>query len=395
MTISPVRIATAGALSLAVAMGIGRFAFTPILPMMLNDGVVDIAGGSLLATLNYLGYLGGALFCVLLPRLMRGREPSNAVMVRGGLLATVVLTAAMAVPVAGLWPLWRFLSGISSALVFVHTSAWCLARLADGRGAALSGMIYTGPGVGITVSGLAAMAIAAMGGTAAQVWAGFALLAAVLTAGIWRVFGVPRTTAVAGGAAPVREPAAPWSMQQLAHAFAYGLAGFGYIVTATFLPVIAGEVMPGSRWIDFFWPVFGLGVVAGALATRFVPFAMDRRLLLSLCYLTQAAGVVASLLMPNVAGFMVGSALVGVPFTALTLFAMQEARRLRPAGATVFMALLTALYGIGQIVGPPLVALILARTADHQSGFALSLSIASASLVIGGAIFEVSRRRWR
>ena len=61
------RIALAGLAALAVAMGIGRFAFTPILPMMLHDGVVDLQRGSWLASTNYIGYLVGAVLCTLDP----------------------------------------------------------------------------------------------------------------------------------------------------------------------------------------------------------------------------------------------------------------------------------------------------------------------------------------
>ena len=126
-------VALAGALSLAIAMGIGRFAFTPLLPMMLHDGVIDLHGGSTLATANYLGYLAGALLCMALPGLLRrfGRSmPDNARLVRFGLVMTGVLTLAMAYDGTALWSVWRFASGIISAVAFVYTSGWCLARLA-------------------------------------------------------------------------------------------------------------------------------------------------------------------------------------------------------------------------------------------------------------------------
>ncbi len=92
-----------------------------------------------------------------------------------------------------------------------------------------------------------------------------------------------------------------------------------------------------------------------ALLTRKLSMSLDRRLLLLGCFLIQACGVVSTLLMPNVVGFMLGSALVGLPFTAIALFGMQEARRLAGLNATGFMAVLTAVYGVGQIVAPLLV----------------------------------------
>ena len=121
---SAVAIAVAGLLALAVAMGIGRFAFTPILPMMLHDGVVDLHAASWLASANYLGYLSGAVLCTLQPRIWARLPGLPAIdapsMTRIGLVATVVLTLGMALPWPTAWPALRFAAGIASALVFVY-----------------------------------------------------------------------------------------------------------------------------------------------------------------------------------------------------------------------------------------------------------------------------------
>jgi MFS family permease len=390
---SPLVIALAGAASLSVAMGIGRFAFTPLLPMMLHDGSVDIAGGSLLATANYAGYLLGALLCMALPTLFRrlGLTLRNASMVRFGLAATVILTAAMALHLPAAWVALRLASGIISAFVFVFMSGWCLKRLAELNALSLSGIIYTGPGIGITLSGATAYAVSAAGGSAATGWLAFALLSALLSAIVWPVFRpdaqTGRTTASATQSQP--ESRQTWTAEQMLLAVAYGLAGFGYIITATFLPVIARGALGNSAWIALFWPVFGIGVAVGALLTRLIPLHIDRRALLIGCYLIQAVGVMAALLPPSVAAFLAGSSLIGLPFTVITLCAMQEARRLRPVDATSFMAMMTATYGIGQIAGPPLAAAILATSASQSAGFSAALMVAAAALVIGAGLYAM------
>jgi predicted MFS family arabinose efflux permease len=174
--------------------------------------------------------------------------------------------------------------------------------------------------------------------------------------------------------------------------FAYGLAGIGYIITATFLPVIARQALPGSHWLDLFWPLFGIGVMLGAVGASRIRRAGDLRLRLGACYAIQAVGVAASLVSPTLAGFAVGSLLLGLPFTAITFFAMQEARRLRPQQATSFMGLLTASYGVGQIAGPPLAAWLVARSANAAAGFAVSLWIAFGLLVLGFALYLLMAR---
>jgi predicted MFS family arabinose efflux permease len=387
-------VALAGAASLAVAMGIGRFAFTPLLPMMLHDGVVDLAAASWLASANYLGYLAGALLCTFQPRIW-SRLPAlppvdGPLLVRIGLVATAVLTLGMAWPAPAAWPALRFAAGVASALAFVFTSGWCLAQLARLGAPSLGGVMYTGPGVGIALSGLFASALVGWDWRAATGWLIFGALAGLLTASVWQVFK-PSDAAASEPvlARPTHDeaPAPRHGAELWWLALAYGLAGFGYIVSATFLPVIAREALPGSAWLDLFWPLFGAGVILGALLAARLRVNVDLRLLLAAGYLVQAAGVAASVWLPSVAGFALGSLLLGLPFTAITFFAMQEVRRLRPLQPAAAMGLLTALYGIGQIVGPLLVAQVLRLTASTGRGFTLSLQVASGALLVGAAVY--------
>jgi len=389
----PLAIAFAGLLSLAVAMGIGRFAFTPLLPMMLHDGSIDLQAGSWLATANYLGYWLGAMACALQPGLWARwrvvRPLAHTAVVRGGLVATALLTLGMAQDWPALWPLWRFLAGVASAAVFVYGSTWCLARLTALGAPTLGGLMFVGPGLGIAVSGLAASAMVAGGWSAATGWLVFALLAAGLSALAW-----PHLRGAVALATPAQSAGRSERRGALAlFVLAYGLAGFGYIVTATFLPVIARQALPGSIWLDLFWPLFGLGVAAGALLTLRLPMHWDRRHLLMACYAMQALGVLLSVALPSLWGFALGSLLLGLPFTAITLFAMQEARRLRPQHASATIGLLTAAYGLGQIAGPPLVAWLLQHSDSPGRGFALSLLSAAAALLAGLGIFGALARR--
>ena len=293
-------VALAGALSLAIAMGIGRFAFTPLLPMMLHDGVIDLHGGSVLATANYLGYLMGALLCMALPGLFRrlGRAmPDNARLVRFALVMTALLTLAMALTWPLGWIIWRFAAGVISAVAFVYTSGWCLARLATMGQGQLGGVIFIGPGIGIALSGLAAFAMTASGAAWTLGWIVFGLSAMAMTAVIWPIFAPEAKRMVRSAPTHAAHASASGglSLEEGLLTFAYGLAGFGYIITATFLPVIARAALPGSVWIDLFWPLFGIAVAIGALLTRVIPSSIDRRSLLAVSYVLQGAGVLSSL----------------------------------------------------------------------------------------------------
>lgn len=393
-TRTPFTVAATGMVCLAVAMGIGRFAFTPLLPMMLHDGVIALSEASGLATANYLGYWLGALACALQPWASRHWPALGPVVptraVQMGLLATVLLTLGMALPWPAVWPLWRFLSGLASALVFVYGSGWCLQQLSALGAPRLSGVIYVGPGLGITVSGLAVSGMVAGNMHAATGWLAMAVLALLLTSLVWPHLRGGLATQAAPAAANADVGTAALAVLTTA----YGLAGFGYIVTATFLPLIARQALAGSLWLDLFWPLFGVGVGLGALLTLRIAPLWDRRVLLMGCYAMQAVGVMLCLWWPTLMGFALSSFLIGLPFTAITMFALQEVRRLRPDNASAFIGLLTAAYGLGQIAGPLLVGLLLQRSGDAREGFALALQAAAASLWLGLALYGVLLHRY-
>lgn len=404
------RVALSGLLALSVAMGIGRFAFTPLLPMMLHDGVIDLQGGGWLATANYIGYFIGALSCTIIRS-----QPTR--MIRLGLGMTVALTLAMGISMAAplnaalvglvrpLWLMLRVASGVASAWVFVFTSSWCLLRLVQLKAPRLGGIMYCGPGIGIFITGLLAGGVTVIGWRASSGWLLFGMLAGIFSLLIWHTFeGAPTAVdaiPVAGTEATVRadgalvEPARGSAHQVECRVLtlAYGLAGFGYIITATFLPVIARHALPNSGWSDMFWPLFGICVALGAWLAVFIPVGIDQRRLLGACYLLQAAGVLVSVVWPSLAGFALGSILLGLPFTAITLFAMREACRLGQAmhiPANRLMALLTAAWGLGQIVGPPLAT----RLVQQFGSFTPSLLVAATTLGVGATVFfSMSWRR--
>lgn len=384
-------------IAMAVVLGIGRFAFTPLLPLMLHGAALgqphlDIRHGGWLASFNYAGYFVGAVTCAALRV-----EPAR--MVRFGLVATALLTLAMGVTGEfWVWATVRFVAGAISAWTFVFASQWGLRRLAELGAHGWSGVIYSGPGVGIVGTGLLVTIAGGYGATAG--WIGFGIVAAVLSAAVWPVFGSERVegrtssrtnsrtgarTGAPHTAAPARSPASaqagplPRRGDALWLIVLYGVPGFGYIITATFLPVIARHALPGSPWPDLFWPMFGAALIVGALLGARLPVHWDNRLLLAGCYLLQACGIALGIVWPTAGGFSLGSMLIGLPFTAITLFGMREARRLRGDHAAGLMGYATAAYGVGQIVGP----LVAAPIAQRTGSFSPSLWLAAGALLAG------------
>jgi MFS family permease len=299
----------------------------------------------------------------------------------------------MALDAPAAWPWLRFAAGMMTALAFVYTSTWCLGHLARLNAPSAGGIVYAGPGVGIASSGLLASLMVQMDWRAGSGWLAFALLAALMTATVWPVYRDDHGLQPAG-TTHTRQGQGGSLTEKTALTIGYGLAGFGYIITATFLPVIARTALPGSVWPDLFWPMLGIGVAAGALIASRIPSRTDQRLLLVACYLMQALGVVLVIWLPTLTGFAIGSLLVGLPFTAITFFVMQLGRRLHPQSPATIIGLLSGAFALGQIIGPPVAAVMLVRAPDHATGFANSIYIASVSLLAGAAIYGWMARRF-
>lgn len=363
-------------------MGIGRFAFTPLLPLMVRDGSLALIAGAWLAACNYLGYLVGAL------TVSRVGMPPAALM-RLSLVGTAVATAAMgALDGLALWMALRFLSGLLSAWTLVATSAWALQRLEHAGRVDLSGLVYSGVGLGIAFAGLFCLTAAQPGVSADRLWLELGALAAVLVAIPSLILGRP-----SGAAAPSAVTmTADTSGSCTGLVTCYGLLGFGYILPATFLPVLAREVMDDPQLFGLAWPVFGLAAsLSTIVAARLLTPANRLRVWAASHLLMATGGVLPSLwLVPET--IVVSALLVGSTFMVVTMIGMQEARARAPGNPTALLGRMTAAFAIGQLAGPVVSGVLNFMPGRHLDALALALQLAAFGLAISAAyLWRLSR----
>jgi predicted MFS family arabinose efflux permease len=378
ITFSPVARALAGLAALAVAMGIGRFAFTPVLPMMLRDAGLSLAAGGLLASANYLGYLLGALSAMA----VRIR-PERAI--RGGLLAIGIATLAMGLPLPfAAWLLLRLLAGVASAWVLISVSAWCMESLAGYQRPFLNSMVFAGVGTGIAAAGLICIALIQADATSPSAWAALGALSMTVTALVWPVFHVP-----SGGMGEQRAGHARyrWNADAVRLVACYGIFGFGYIIPATFLPVMAKNALQGSMLFGWAWPVFGLAAALSTLAVAALVKRIGNRRLWMACHFVMAIGIVLPALWPNLLSVFAAALCVGGTFMVITLAALQEGKRIAGSDATVLIAAMTSAFAAGQIVGPLTVS-----AGFGNGGFSTALMIAAAMLAASAPLLADRRQ---
>lgn len=358
------------AAALATGMGVGRFVYTPILPLMHAQAGLSAGAGADLATANYVGYLIGALAGTFVPRLGR----SSAVL-RGCLLALVASLAAMPLTHSTvLWVLLRFGAGAFSAMIFVIAASSLLSRLRD-HPAHLPGWAFGGVGAGIALSGLLVLLLRDVGDWRTAWWAS-AALAAVLTVPAWGLRPEPAPSVPRAGSTREEPTGGPRTHRWFTALFAsYTLEGIGYIIAGTFLVAAIEQSSPG--WIGSgAWVLVGLAAVPSAALWSWLGRRWSRPDLLLAALVVQAVGIALPALVGGVSAALISAVLFGATFIGVSTLALATGTHLRVPRA---VAMLTAGYSVGQILGP-LVATPLLRHSYHQALFLAAVVVLGAAL---------------
>ena len=360
-------VALAGLAALVVAMGIGRFAFTPLLPMMQADSGLSLAQGGYLAAANYVGYLGGALWAT--------RPARSHVAIRASLIAIAVATLAMGMTHGmAAWILWRTLAGMASAWALVHVSSWCLQQLA---GQNLGGVVFSGVGWGMVLAGGLCIALMAAGASSAEAWIALGVASLAVALALWPLIK-PAGDCTSGA------NAFHWTGNAVRLVLCYAAFGFGYIIPATFVPAMARDIVPDPLVFGWAWPIFGAtAAISTLLASR-----GDNRRVWRIAAIVMALGVAAPLAVPGVAGVLGSALLVGSTFMVITMAGMQEARGL---GGPALMAAMTAAFASGQIGGP----LFVSALAHVPGGMTAALCTAAGLLVASALALACEFRHLR
>jgi hypothetical protein len=374
--LSAIAVCAAGALSLALAMGIGRFAFTPMLPLMIRDGQIDVAGGGWVAAANYLGYLLGAVTASRIPW-------SAPRLCAVALLFTAALTAAMALPGSPwLWMSLRLLAGVCSAWAFVATSVWCLGALGQLRRPSWGSGVYAGVGAGIAMAGLYCLAGGASGASAPALWLQLGLLALVL---MLPVTVVLRRLDIQAAPAPRVAGAAAPPPGTTGLVVCYGVFGFGYILPATFLPVLARSVIDDPMLFGLAWPAFGLMAALSTLAAGWCLRHASRVQVWAAAHSLMGIGVLLPSLWLNGWTIALAALLVGGTFMVITMAGVQESRARSAGDPTALVGRMTAAFAVGQIAGPVSASLLLYLPSARADGLNLALQAAGAGLLLSAA----------
>ena len=403
-------IACIGLYCLAVVMGFGRFLFTATLPDIMTQLSLSTVIAGWLASVNYSGYFIGALIAIFVPHRLTWQ------MLIVWTAVSIVTTMLLVVPNLSLniWYVIRLLSGIASGVAMILSSSLVIQSFSDERRSVLSALHYAGIGVGISASAVLTWWLLTLGYHFDIIW----LVAGIISLPLlWLLYAIrPENSTPFKSKANNSQTSQLQTSKQQAAELKYGsqrlsvqqtylnfkhslyeaaaghtkaiallsasyvLAGFGYITSATFLPVMATQRLTTQSYAGLLiWLVVGIfamlsNPIWGALAKRIG----ETKTLMGLTLL-QAFGMCLPIWSDGAIGLYGNAVILGLTFVGMVSMTLNLIKNINPAYSNLLIGLATLAYAIGQFMGP----VVTVALAGKHDNFNAGLLVAASGLLIG------------
>ena len=377
MHLSKVKVYLAGICSLIVTIGVARFSYTSLLPLMKAEaGVSEVVGGWL-ATSNYLGYMCGVILAASLNKLSY-----KFALYRLYLLLTVLCTAAMVLTTdTMIWSILRFISGLCSSAGLIIASGLILKWLVVNHHRAELGVHFSGVGISILLTALVVELLFFLALNWQGQWLAFALLAALFSVPAWLWMPNPKFAKTSTGPMDSKSKTLP-KKSILIMLSAYFCAGYGYVVSATFIVDIIEKVPSLEGRGQWVFALVGLTAIPAVLIWDRIARRIGYLRSLFLAYVIQALGIILPTVSDQMAVMVLSACLFGGTFVACVSLVLTMAGHMLPSNPAKLMGKMTIAYGVAQIIAPTVTGLLVESFGNYNVGLYLS-----ATVVCLGALF--------
>lgn len=374
-TIETIKVLAASVIAVVVMVGIARFSYTPMIPEMMEALGLSQSVIGLLATVNYAGYLTGALLITRISDL-----DLKVKLYQLGLIVAVISTVLMGYTTdIWLWYLLRFVSGLSTSAGMLLGAGLLMSWLIKNNEKSELGVFFSGIGLGIVLTAVLAELIKESF-TWDQQWVIYGLVGLALVIPVWRwtpdyrACALPRT----GGTEASAERSRFIVILQLA----YFCAGVGYVVTATFLVAIA-ESMPelsGRGWL--IWLIAGLAATPACWLWDVFSRRWGQWTALYLAYMLNSVSILMLILNTSMASVMLSAVIYGASFIGIVSMMLAMVGRVFPENPSRPMSRLTFSYGIAQMLAPAVVGYLADIEGNYTNGLWLTLVVMALGVVM-------------
>lgn len=373
------KVLSAGIFSLVLVLGVARFAYTPLLPLMQQQAGLGMAEAGWLAAINYAGYLSGAMVASLISDLQLKDR-----LYRIGMVLAILSTAMMGLTTdVTVWALSRFVAGLCSAAGMLLGTGLIMNWLIRHHHRSELGIHFAGIGLGIAGCAAAVMWFGTWLDWREQ-WFAFTALGCLLLVPALRWLPKPDQTGLTTTGQQMQDkPPSPLYLRVFMAA--YFCAGFGYVVSITFIVAIVNKLPGLAGQGNLVFLAIGLGAAPACINWDFIARRTGDLNALILAALLQIVGILMPVMVPGLLAALFGALLFGGTFIGMVSLVLSMAGRYYPTRPAKMMGKMTLSYGAAQILGPALTGSLAARLGSYDAG----LYFAAGIMVIGVVLLLV------
>ncbi|MCK9213705.1 MAG: YbfB/YjiJ family MFS transporter [Rhodoferax sp.] len=375
-TVTRLKVLSAGIFSLILALGVARFAYTPLLPLMQQQAGLGVAEAGWLAAINYAGYLSGALIASRISSLVLKDR-----LYRIGMVLAIVSTLVMGLSTnVVVWALSRYVAGLTSAAGMLLGTGLIMNWLIRHNHRSELGIHFAGIGLGIAGCAGAVMLFTPWLDWREQ-WFAFTALGCLLLVPALRWLPPPDTSGLTTSGQKLQDqPPSPLYLRVFMAA--YFCAGFGYVVSVTFIVAIVNQLPGLAGWGNLVFLAIGIGAAPACINWDFIARRTGDLNALILAALLQIVGILLPVLVPGLWAAMLGALLFGGTFIGMVSLVLSMAGRYYPGMPAKMMGKMTLSYGVAQVIGPAMTGQIGAQFGSYNAG----LYVAAAVMALGAGL---------
>ena len=374
-----IKVLSAGIFSLILVLGVARFSYTPLLPLMQQQAGLGIAEAGWLAAINYAGYLSGALIASLISDLVLKDR-----LYRIGMVVAVLSTVVMGLTTdITIWALSRFVAGLSSAAGMLLGTGLILNWLIRHHHRSELGIHFAGIGLGIAGCA-AAVAVMSHWLDWRQQWFALTAIGCLLLVPALRWLPAPDTSGMTKSGQKMEDKPPSRLFMRLFMA-AYFCAGVGYVVSATFIVAII-EHLPGlAGQGNLVFLAIGIGAAPACINWDFIARRIGDLNALVAAAVLQIIGILLPVVVGGLLAAIFGALLFGGTFIGMVSLVLTMAGRYYPTRPAKMMGKMTLSYGAAQILAPAITGWLATRFGSYEAG----LYLAAAVMVVGTALLLI------
>lgn len=372
-SIERIKVLTAGVISLILMLGVARFAYTPLLPLMQQQASLGISEGGWLASINYMGYFTGVLIAASISNMMLKDR-----LYRLGIIVAIISTLGMALTTNfWVWSLMRYFAGLSSAAGILLGSGLILNWLIRHHYRSELGIHFAGAGLGIAFCSYIVSVMTPDFDWREQ-WFALSILGVLMAIPAWVWLPKPKDShLMKSGEALVDNP--PSTAYLKLFIAAYMCAGVGYVISATFIVAIVNQQNPLADEGTLVFMVLGLAAAPACIIWDLVARKMGDLNALALAFAIHTLGIVLPVFNTGSTAAYISAILFGGTFIGIVSLVLTMAGRLYPSAPSKMMGKMTISYGVAQIVAPAITGQIAEMGGSYRDG----LTMAGAFMVVG------------